>query len=728
MSATPLRLAGLLLALATAPLVQASSDSSCQPSWRLDGRERDACSSLASLAPGNDSRVNLYWLLADQGVLQPQLLALDEFARSYGYGELPFAWQRLLPAADEVEYAENAEGLRPLDALDEELSGLLDHFDLTLEFPQRFATDPWPQGEGSRCRSNDRQTSRDFLQQLAGSAVPAAEQRQLARRRLQLLSAGCESAEQARSLLQPLDMQSAAGREFAAYLHGSIAFYAGEFALASQQFQQVTHSSQPWLAETADYLLGRTALNAAQRSVFDEWGFFDATGADTDALEQAGQGFNDYLVRWPAGRYAASARGLLRRVYWLQGRADSLAASYGQLFQQPLEREQVGDLLLEIDDKLLTRIGPATITQPLLLAVRDLMALREYDEAPLSLEQLVAQRPLFSAHPALHDYLLAAHAFFVRGDDPAVLQLLPASAAAPAGYLDFSRAMLRGLALQRSGQLEVARTHWQRLIAEVQQPLQREQAELALALNLQAAGQIDAAFSADSLIRSQPIRDRLLTRLAGAPLLREQVKADQPAEAQLALFMLLFRQLMHGDYQGFLDDLPRLQQMPASTGLQQRLGNHGYGVADTGLALFRWAGNQDGFACPPLADTVGRLAANPQDGEGLLCLGEFSRLNGLDDFGLMYRLPAGELGSGQTQFRGQPLRRMDAYLQVIDSAQASREQRAYALYRAIRCYAPSGYNHCGQQDIAQSQRKQWFTTLKRQYADSPWAQKLRYYW
>ncbi len=42
-----------------------------------------------------------------------------------------------------------------------------------------------------------------------------------------------------------------------------------------------------------------------------------------------------YLRDYPKGLYAASARGLLRRVYWLGGRDDKLGAEYAALFAQP---------------------------------------------------------------------------------------------------------------------------------------------------------------------------------------------------------------------------------------------------------------------------------------------------------------------------------------------------------------------------------------------------------
>ena len=64
----------------------------------------------------------------------------------------------------------------------------------------------------------------------------------------------------------------------------------------------------------------------------------------------------------------------------------------------------------------------------------------------------------------------------------------------------------------------------------------------------------------------------------------------------------------------------------------------------------------------------------------------------------------------------------------LSGCSAAKEEKAYALYRAINCYAPSGNNSCGSQEIPLSQRKGWFNTLKRQYGTSQWAKQLKYYW
>ncbi|HQS70811.1 MULTISPECIES: hypothetical protein [unclassified Novosphingobium] len=150
----------------------------------------------------------------------------------------------------------------------------------------------------------------------------------------------------------------------------------------------------------------------------------------------------------------------------------------------------------------------------------------------------------------------------------------------------------------------------------------------------------------------------------------------------------------------------------------------------------RWS---DGFPCPALAETATTLARTPADARARLCLGDFYRLNGFDDFAL-YRADGGEmvLGAGPDGFPGRTLGRDAIYASIIADKRAAADVRAYALYRAIRCYAPSGYNGCSgpsrtmeELEAAQvplSTRKAWFTELKTRYPNSQWAKSLRFYW
>jgi hypothetical protein len=89
---------------------------------------------------------------------------------------------------------------------------------------------------------------------------------------------------------------------------------------------------------------------------------------------------------------------------------------------------------------------------------------------------------------------------------------------------------------------------------------------------------------------------------------------------------------------------------------------------------------------------------------------------------------AGQLGSTESGFRGELFSRLNGYQTVIADPKAAREDKAYALFRAINCYGPSGYNSCGGRDVAQSVRKGWFKQLKTTYGSTSWAKSLQYYW
>jgi len=89
---------------------------------------------------------------------------------------------------------------------------------------------------------------------------------------------------------------------------------------------------------------------------------------------------------------------------------------------------------------------------------------------------------------------------------------------------------------------------------------------------------------------------------------------------------------------------------------------------------------------------------------------------------------AGSLGSTASAFTGETFSRLDGYKQVIANAKAPHNDKAYALFRAINCYAPSGYNSCGGEDVDKAVRKGWFRQLKTGFADTQWGKSLQYYW
>ena len=102
--------------------------------------------------------------------------------------------------------------------------------------------------------------------------------------------------------------------------------------------------------------------------------------------------------------------------------------------------------------------------------------------------------------------------------------------------------------------------------------------------------------------------------------------------------------------------------------------------------------------------------------------------NGFDGDAMNKSAPADELGGAPTLFPGRTFARLDAYKALIADPKTPQDDRAYALYRAINCYAPSGANECDGKDVPPAERARWFHTLKSDYAKSPWAQALKYYW
>ncbi|RMQ42643.1 hypothetical protein ALQ04_03520 [Pseudomonas cichorii] len=706
--------------------VQASGDDSCYPNWSLIKERLDVCSNLAFLSPGNDSQVNLRLLLADQGALALQPHALSNDDKAQGYGPVPFALYRLSPpgAAQETEPAEQSV------AANSPLTPQLEKLGLKLPATEA-AGDAFLQGEGSRCRSNSPASASAFIGQLIASPeLNDNERRTLANARLQLLSlCGWDASQQASMI--PADIQSATGQAFATYLRAASDFYSGRFAEAAKGFAALSENPQPWLKQTALYMSARTALNDAQQNAFNEYSERTAEQLDTTRLQQAQDGFEHYLQAYPQGEYAASARGLMRRVHWLANDSDKLAGDFAlQLTQTTAAQRNVSldELVSEVDIKLLT-VNRQTLQTPLLMAINDLMWMREQSTPKLSAADLQAQKAIFAEQPALYAYLQAAFALYVEDNPGKALTLLPDELPSNLDYLSFSQQILRGLALQAGQDWKAAQSLWENLLPLARQPLQREQLEMALAMSYERDEQLARVFAPDSPIQSEQVRYTLLRHVADADLLRQQsTKGLNATERNTAQFVLLYKDLLRSRYADFGEDFKQLPTTPPDEKLGYSLGY----VYDKGpeLALFHWQGDkaESGYSCPSIAQTAAALQADNKNPQGLNCLGEFILRNHLDSMPLDQRRHADSLGGSAPGFAGEVFSRLDGYKQVIANPKAARDDKAYALFRAINCYAPSGYNSCGGKDVEPSVRKAWFKQLKGDFAATRWGKSLQYYW
>ncbi|MCF5546799.1 outer membrane assembly lipoprotein YfiO [Pseudomonas salomonii] len=697
---------------------QASGDDSCYPDWRVSRDSLEGCSNLPFLSPGNDSRVNLRLLLADKQVAALTPNALGETDLEEGFGPVPFPVYRLTPVADTTD--EKTDVAPTPSKLDELLAPL----GIQRE-GDKAAGDAFLNGEGSRCRSNDESSATAFISQVLKADVPEAERHLLAKGRVEMLGACTWDGA---SLGDPEQIQSAAGRELRAYLQAAGDFYSGRFGDAQRGFVAAAAGSLPWVKEAAFYMIARTELNQAQENAFDEYGMPQLEHVDKSVLANADTSFNLYLKTYPQGEYAVSAQGLLRRVHWLAGDTDKLANDLAAQLSAKQRNVSLDELVQEADNKLLSATQKPS-ANPLMLAVNDLMWMRAGNPPLLSRAALDAQKPVFAQEPALYDYVQAAFALYVEHQPDTTLKLLPQDVPASLDYFAFSQQTLRGLALEAKKDWQGAQALWLKLLPLAKQPLQRDQLELALAMNYERNGQLASVFASDSPISAKQVRYILLRNIAGQDLLRQQItQASDPVERATAQFVLLYKDLMRGQYATFADDL---KQLPASAPADKLGTSLGYVYGDgRSMQLFQWNGDkaESGYACPSIAQIASTLQADAKNPKGLNCLGEFILRNNLDGMPLDQVRAAGSLGSTASLFKGETFSRLDGYRQVIANPKAPHNDKAYALFRAINCYARAGYNGCGGVDVDKSVRKGWFRQLKTGFADTEWAQSLKYYW
>jgi hypothetical protein len=710
-----------LALLAVIPLAaQASSDDSCYPDWRVSRDSLEPCSNQPFLSPGNDSRVNLRLLLADKKAapLTPNALGEDDLAQ--GFGPVPFPVYRLMPIPAASDEPDNQAD----DSRTAELDTLLQPLGIKRE-EYKTAGEAFLNGEGSRCRSNNDDSATAFISQVIKADMPPAERDVLVKARLQLLTTCDWDGQVVDAQLTP----SANAQLFRTYLQAAADFYSGRFGDAERGFAAAATSDAPWLKETALYMTARTSLNQAQAQAFDEYGMPQREQVDKPALNHAEQGFLAYLKTYPQGDYVASARGLLRRVHWLANDDARLAEDFTWQLTEATDAQRnvsVDELVEEADLKLLMA-GNTSTNSPMLQVVSDLMAMRAHTPPLLSRADLDKQKSTFANEPALFDYLQAAYALYVEHQPDTALKHLPADVPSTLDYFAFSQQTLRALALEAKQDWAGAQALWLQLLPLARQPLQRDQLELALAMNYERSGQLTKVFAADSPISAKQVRYILLRNVAGPDLLRQQIaNASDPTERQSAQFVLLYKDLLHRQFATFADDLKQASLSEDKLGTS--LG-YTYTSGQT-LKLFQWNGDkaESGYACPGIAQTAATLQEDAKEPHALNCFGEFILRNGLDGMPLEQPRAAGSLGSTASDFKGETFSRLDGYKQVIANAKAPKTDKAYALFRAINCYAPAGYNSCGGEDVAPAVRKGWFRQLKSGYADTQWGKSLQYYW
>ncbi|MEI7376146.1 hypothetical protein [Dickeya chrysanthemi] len=723
-------LAGFVATLVQLP-AYASSDGVCGFSDADCGMP-----ALPYLLPDNDTRTNLMLLQSSRNHI-PLPIPQPEPDQTRSRVD-PFTAYRVmgLDAAEENSDDTQTDPAAPTDdKADEENASLLQkavqlHFSDTELGQLREMT---PVDLDGRWVSNDLTTLESFFDLLlADKTLNDAQRTQLAQVRTKMLSSDY-SLDDAKTDLAGVPETGHAG-ELRRYLTNATAFYEGQLDQADNGFQQLLQASQPWVAETARYMLIRVSINQAMKDAQDEYNMFDPRKMDKAAGQQAIQRINDYLKQYPQGKYVDSAEGLYRRAEWVSGDTAALAGRFSKALASANSVNQLQAISNEIDNKLLEdNRFVASADTPILMLVQDIKRLRSPDGwmtlPALTQEELTRQQPLFEA-AGMQDafsYLQAAFQYYQLRDDAAVLKTLPMTTAQDISDVTvFSSQVLRGLAMQRQKQWDDTEAHWRHLLMLKTTYTQQQYLQLALAQTLVDSGHPERVFTPESPVKNLRFRSAILKVSADADLLHRQTGPQQtPEERAIALHTLLTKQLTHRDYAGFLKDSALLKTIAPLKSTENMSWN------EEDLTVFGWDGSdtEEGYECPTLQETATTLSQNARDAHALNCLGEFVLRTGNGvgfDWGESNMLNG--LTDAAAHYPGQEFNRLDNYMQVIADAKAPPEDKSYALYRAIYCYAPSGYNDCGSQDIGKETRKAWFRQLKTEFKGSQWARQLKYYW
>ncbi len=685
----------------TAP-VQASSDGGCSLNWKLNHSKRTPCNNMAFLQPGNDTRTNLMLLMQDQ---RPTSIQNDQ-------GTALFGWSKLGK----------------------------------LLYPNPKTTDDgfdYP----SRCQTN-KSGADAFVRALnQAKRLPKIEREALIEAR-RSVAPDCEDKNDGLGDLAKVPaVGSKAGKAFKSYLVSALAFYRGDFDEATIGFSSIVKSKpkSAWLREAALYMIARSELNRSQKDAFGNYGWFDPKKSDQGAIANAERGFNLYLKQYPDGPFANSARGLKRRVFWLAGDGAKLSAEYANAIGNASNNGIPKlELIAEIDDKLLpVLVRENNANDPMLAAMVLLYRMRTegYDyfvdgELPqLTMNDLVAAKSRFADQPALFEYLQAVHAFHVTKDPAKVIQIIADDARRESyGYLQFSRQVLRGMALEAVGDKN-ARGFWQQLIQGANGFGQRDTVELALTMNIERGKDLSTVFANGSPITDQTMRDIILLRNAGPDLLKQQANSGSASshEREIALYTLLYKNLTRGRYADFLNAAKLVptnaEQYGPYYGFQY---DYDYGYEEAApkipVGMFARKIEYGDYDCPQLMQTAAALNKNAKNPGARICLADYLRLAGFDEYWLDKSSPKDQLGGTKSQFPGKPYSRLETYKQLISDRSTPSSVRAYALYRAIWCYGSSGRNSCGGTEVPVSQRANWFRDLKRNHANTRWAKELKYYW
>ena len=474
-------------------------------------------------------------------------------------------------------------------------------------------------------------------------------------------------------------------------------------------------NSDKWLRETLDYLIGRVTLIAAQI----EWdGYYidpEDNKINQELVRQAREALQEYLKRYSGGRYAESARGLMRRASWMLGEQTEALNALEDGIHSALDRRDDAGLISRIYESDIIGIQAKkdrlAVDRPLLGAISYLTTVRgnklKSSFPRQELERVYADVP----YPGLKQYLLANY-YFNQGDFAEVGRLLSELPDKTPALVRASLQALNANAQEKVEKWRDVRGVWRELIAE---PTNAKDLRAELIRNYICAGDLKELLDNELNIITQASEEAgnyegrvfpILSQFADEALLNSLANdSTRPQQlAQSAVETLLQKYLLERSFDKFLST---------------------YSQHEASQAKFE-----------PVLTAARTLNNDASDPKALINYTYFLHSTGLAQLSLEDPFLT-ICKKNQVRWHVPNLTPFRGYQQAYEEAQKRNDadQQAKALHFMILCFGStnSGYACLESEDgkthdeIAnKATRKQWFQTLHSKFKNSEWAKKTPY--
>ncbi|HSQ77264.1 MAG TPA: hypothetical protein VLN91_00065, partial [Nitrospirota bacterium] len=416
------------------------------------------------------------------------------------------------------------------------------------------------------CQSNTYENALSFIETVAADprATPFLRDAVLDRDAILHVCAGFgnEKKTNPEKSLAGLDTQKEAG-EYATYLKALSAFYSNDYRKAIEYFQSLASASNPWIRETALYLIGRSYLVLAQ----EKWSGWDKLDAiDKEALSKSEAAYRKYLSVYPVGQYAASARNIPRRIMFLRQDTQLLNTEIEHLFEAALE-ERNEDRLLQATNEALNFYGAGKISfgSPLLTAYQ---LLQGAVPGPDALAYFRTNATQYKKYPGLQAFLIAETLFLQKKYQEVIDLPVPPKNGAPAA-VDMALRTLRAEAYEQLGKYTEARKIWTQAAERVDPVDYPHFFQMSLAHNYLMDDKIDLIALDGSGVTEDKLLREIFETLASDSLLENVLLSPKTLEEAkpLAQTALLNRYVLQKRY----PDLLRILKQTKDPGIYTQI-------------------------------------------------------------------------------------------------------------------------------------------------------------